>query len=436
MMSDDDSFLSAYMDGQLDPDQHRWVESALVSQPQLAERLRKLSAVRDLVAGLARDQSVDLTQQVMERIHGLRASPGRVRAWPFGRIGRLSAVSLLATAAGVIMAISLAISALVTIGGPRRAANHGPVRTVAVAKPTAFERGRALAPADARKDHSPLSHTVRSHAVATSAIVESGSLPDSGAVVESSGSLATHDLKHVLQFLDNPNLRRMFLVRNPQDGKGEQQVASVVERTTRYGYFKITVSQGIVIDPRRPGEAAVFALIVNPKELDLLRDQLRVALPDLVEETPVDPVIVTRLAGIGRVQALPPTALADVSIPRADHALLARVGGTGESTGPPDLTRKSATRDRPTIEQERSAPVPAPLRAGPGSPRISVATRRPAPPLAEANVEANARKGDPPRRAAGSREAHDQASAATVADGSERADEQIVVLVWVCKPSR
>ena len=77
MISDDDSFLSAYMDGQLDPDQHQWVESALVSNPQLAEQLRGLTVLRDLVAGLARDASVDVTPQVMEQIRARRALYGR-----------------------------------------------------------------------------------------------------------------------------------------------------------------------------------------------------------------------------------------------------------------------------------------------------------------------------------------------------------------------
>ena len=79
--------------------------------------------------------------------------------------------------------------------------------------------------------------------------------------------------------LDNPAERRFFLIKNGADGKAQQQVASVVERTTRFGFFKITVPQGIVIDPRHPDQATVFALLVNPKELGRLRDQLKEVLP-------------------------------------------------------------------------------------------------------------------------------------------------------------
>ena len=37
MNRDDDTFLGAYLDGQLDPEERHLVESALVSDPELAE---------------------------------------------------------------------------------------------------------------------------------------------------------------------------------------------------------------------------------------------------------------------------------------------------------------------------------------------------------------------------------------------------------------
>src|SRR5271166_2113151 len=68
MSADRNAFLGAYMDGQLDPDQQQRVESALATSPQLAAQLRKLVAVRDLLAGLRREAGVDVTSQVMNRI--------------------------------------------------------------------------------------------------------------------------------------------------------------------------------------------------------------------------------------------------------------------------------------------------------------------------------------------------------------------------------
>ena len=56
----------------------------------------------------------------------------------------------------------------------------------------------------------------------------------------------------------------------------------MVESTTRFGFFKITIAQGIVIDPRHPEEATVYAALVTAKGFDTLRDRLARALPDRI----------------------------------------------------------------------------------------------------------------------------------------------------------
>ena len=157
-------------------------------------------------------------------------------------------------------------------------------------------------------------------------------------------------------------------------------MASVVERTTRFGFFKFNISQGIVIDSRHPEEATVFALLVSPAELGHFRDQLKLALADPIEETPVNPEIATQLADIGHVQAFHPPPLGDVLIPRKDVALLARVPGALENTGPPALPGGPVHRDRPTAEQEHSAPIPPGVRpASTADPAPNPGASRPRP---------------------------------------------------------
>jgi hypothetical protein len=440
MMSDDDSFLSAYMDGQLDPDEQQWVESAMVSQPRLAEQLRSLTSIRDLVAGLSRDQSTDVTPVVLERIQSRRpaSAPPRFRALSdrvSGRVRIVTAAGLLAAAAGVIIAISLAISHSSRFGLARGASGGAQGRDIAVAR-SSTRRSDSGATSSVRETGPSSSDTIRSGALAASASRESSSQAHAGSLAERAGADPAGNLEHVLQFLDNPNLRRLFLVRSGHNGRGEQQVVSVVERTTRYEYFKLTVSQGIVLDPRHPDEATVFALIVNPKELGLLRDQLKAALPHLIEESPASPEIVTRLAGISQVQEYQPVVLADVSIPRADLALRTRVAEAADGAGPPELGRGAPRPDRPTIEQERSAPVPTPLRPGSSSEPIAVAEHGGGAAVADAPVAASSRQGDRREHVPGPKDPHESASAARIAERTEGPDERIVVLVWVCKPSR
>ena len=83
MTIDDESFLSAYMDGQLSLDQQQAVESALIADPQLGEELRRLTLVRDLVAGLSRDVPVEVSSRVRRRVRG-RSRLRRILAGPAG----------------------------------------------------------------------------------------------------------------------------------------------------------------------------------------------------------------------------------------------------------------------------------------------------------------------------------------------------------------
>src|SRR4051812_21809563 len=55
-MLDDESLLSAYLDDELDPAGRLEVESALLTDPRLAEMLHELAGVRELLAGLPRPE--------------------------------------------------------------------------------------------------------------------------------------------------------------------------------------------------------------------------------------------------------------------------------------------------------------------------------------------------------------------------------------------
>jgi len=337
MNIDDESFLSAYMDGQLASDQQQRVESALVANPQLAEKLRGFTLLRDMVAGLPRDGSVDVSGQVMRQIREQNGRSGLVRTLAGLRHGSrriLPLAGLAATAASLMVAASLAIliqtSPFDRGGGPVAPLSGG--ETIAQSSPPS---NAVPAQVDAKPGNpeapSSLSQTEISGAlargIATASTLKS---TPSEPVASPSEASSARDLNQVRQFLDDPNLKRLFLVRNGPKGDSEQQVASIVERTTRFDFFKITVSQGIVIDPRHPDEATVFAFVVNPNQLDRFHEQLKVALPGLVELEPVNPVIATQLVDIGKVQACPPASLAEIEIPREDLALRTKLTGANE----------------------------------------------------------------------------------------------------------
>ncbi len=260
------------MDGQLSPDQQLLVESALVSDPQLGEELRSLTAVRDLLAGLPRPAAVDVTARVRARIPGksrlqtiLAMVPGRVVV--LRRPAR--AVGLLGIAAGLLIAVVLTFSYMMRPAAPRDQAGL-PGENVASLK---VSPSPSPAPLEASESRWPLFASHPNRKAASSQSEAEDHRPGNSRRPAASSSA----LEHVSQYLDNPDLRQMFLVSDLMDRSAAQQVASVVEQTTRFNYYKITIAQGIVIDPRHPDEATVFALVVNSSELNNLRDRLRTA---------------------------------------------------------------------------------------------------------------------------------------------------------------
>jgi hypothetical protein len=406
MTLDDDSLLSAYMDGQLNPEQHQAVESALVADPQLAEQLRHLTTVRELLAGLSRDDPVDVTGPVMNRIR-MRAPLRAVLAAVFppgGATPRWTrAAGRIAIAATILIALVIPWPFGLRLLPPGRPQGHrNPVATDRRTSPPSTSPVR---PRDASQGREPSFISAISADDASRRVDAAGPRPGNP---DEAGrdALATAEIEHARRYLDHPDLRHILMVAD-LDGTAQQQVASVVEQTTRFNYVKITIAQGIVIDPRHPDQATVFALVVNPTELVTLRQRLRVQLKDRVEEQAVDPAIVTQLADIGDVQTFKSRPAGEVWIPRDTLAIK-------------DLG--------PTPEQFRSAPVDvAPSRSG-AVPR-SEANRSVA--AAASAAEAPALAPVPvPDRVAGTSDARGPGGPPAPA---EMPDQDLVVLVWVSR---
>ena len=363
MNHDDESFLSAYIDGELAGDQQQRVESALVANPHLAARLRGLSQVRDLVAGLPHDGSVDVTARVMQQIHARsreRWFLPTLEGWRRGSRRILPLAGLAASAASLMVAASLAIlmqaSHLENAGQSAGQLTH--VKAPAGSNPTASEAplehsGTASASAvvASPSPHSELTTSISDGLAAAASRLAVAT----GAVADSHEPAPNGDALGARQFLDSPNPKRFFWVSGGARNESEPVVASIVERTTHFDFFKITIAQGIVIDPRHPGEATVLAFVVEPDRVDRFNEQLKAALPGLVEQEVLDPVIATQLAEIERVQSFPPGVLGEVEIPREALALRTKssVGSekthSGEGDGPAaprEAGRAGAPSDR------------------------------------------------------------------------------------------
>lgn len=308
MKLDDESLLSAYLDGELDPDRRAMIESALSSDPEVAGSLRRLAGVRDLVAGLPRPSpGVDLAASIVARV---ASSPPPARhastSWlrPRMRPRAVASMAGLGLAATLVVAVGLAL--LDGRPAPRPGRHHDLAFLPAAPVDSADE------PAPTPPAATMPTVTSREVPAVRARAYDEGPGPDGARARE-------RDAEQIRAMLDSPHLRRIFIVTDVMGGATHDRVEELVQKTprTEATYGRITVTHGIVIDPRHPNEATVFAMVMNDQELRHFQEQLqRSCAPDVqVEDADADPGVVTQLAEIGQVAVLAGTSATDVVIP-------------------------------------------------------------------------------------------------------------------------
>jgi len=325
MNADDESLLSAYLDGQLDPFERQVAEAAIFSDPALADKLRGLRSVSNLVSTLSRASSPDVSGQVMRRVADLVLVPR-----PWSRVRRAlprSALGLATTAAAALLILLISRWSAKPPDGRAVAPRGTPSITAAnrdSSKKSAPDAAISVA------GGAPSSGEFRSAPELSTASIGKPDRP------ETLRDSRHHEAPQARGLLDDPSLRQVFMVTDVIDDPSWEQLTTVLKQSTRHDYYRITVSQGIVIDPKHPGEATVFALVLEDSQLDTFRARLKKVLSDRVEEHQVEPAVVAQLADIGQILAIQPDPVGDVIIP--------------------DSPRMAQLRDEPTLEQERSRP--------------------------------------------------------------------------------
>jgi hypothetical protein len=303
MKLSDESLLTAYLDGELGPVERSAVELALVSDSDLAERFRGMVSVHELIAGLPVPLlPVDLAGPVVAAIEQRSL---RRRFWEVIHMPAPRRVA--AALAGLGLAASLLVGLGLVLFARRSAqAPLAPHPQIAQALPSIPQVSPS---ADERSGK-------------TRRALANAMTPLPASRTRDEGVTANRDdhAQAIRAMLDNPGLRRIFYVTDVIGGELDtrERVEDLVKDTPRTdaAYGRITVSQGIVIDPRHPNEAAVFVLVMNDQELRRFQKRLELAFPQQVEETGVEPAVVTQLADIGQITVLPGTPASEVIIPR------------------------------------------------------------------------------------------------------------------------
>jgi hypothetical protein len=343
MNLDDESFLSAYLDDELDPSDRASVEWAIESDPQIRRRFQSLCRTRDVMSGLTRPSlPIDIRSAVLSR---LPSEPARPRTTRFYRAGLW-----VATAASVLFVVLWSQTANLGRNG-RQAPAKNPIAVashVIPATPTA-----SGSPSGTRA----LIHT-------PDALTPSPKVEKSPAELVTAPSIPAKDLtepgeerERLLALLDRPGLKRVVI---PIDFIGEgslDQVNSIIQDSPRKDaeFARFSLTQGLVIDPSLPNGAELFVLVVDDKEREHLLASLAREFPDVSEEDVTAPEIHALLAEVGRVRMLPGSPAAGlidpppsiVAFAKKSEPSLPNIFGPPSKPSPREIARLESPSQRP-----------------------------------------------------------------------------------------
>jgi hypothetical protein len=353
MKLEDESLLSAYLDGELDLPRRLVVEAALQSKPQLVEQLQELAAVRGLIDGMPRPTvSFDVSTPVLE---GIRARPWiRIRRVVRHQLTQPRTVGLglgTALAASLLLAVGLRIRHPAERPPAKR--DVAAISPVLAAHPAASGLPRPLA--------KPHRHRAESAVAIAAAPVEPPALRQ----LSDGERRAVVDRDRIRRLLDRSDVRRITLVLDQIGNDALAKVDTAIEQTRRYDSTRATfrISQGIVVDPAHPNEAVVYLVVLNDQEPGVLRGNLTAQFPDAkLDDRPATPppAVIAQLGDAGQLEMRSGSGVPPLTTPPADITETiaqrhAREPGITTVEPVPDSPLKPKRGVRPAVKGESIA---------------------------------------------------------------------------------
>ncbi len=172
-----------------------------------------------------------------------------------------------------------------------------------------------------------------------------------------SKAVATNPARETLStlLLDHPRVHRILILADALEAETGARLGKIVRDMPRKEpeYARLSLLQGVVVDPDHPDRATVYAMVVEEDELNRLRDLLKHEFQDNIAlEADSEPRITAQLAQVGdlavfqgealaRLEAEPPGELmAHLSNPVLDHK-----AEPGDSPGPGQAAQRPEESD-------------------------------------------------------------------------------------------
>lgn len=307
-----ESMLSAYLDDQLSPEQRRAVEAALKSDPAVAESLRSLAVVRDLIAELSRPTGPDLFPEIMERLEGrnLERRSGR----PATRRLQLAAL-----ASGGVAA---SIACLALLGGRLQPSPRPAPSFTAPSESILADSG----PTTDAPSEPIIAELLGPPALPRTAISTGESSPEVASTEQPSADAPASDPDRLLvhELLEGRPPSRVFLVTALDGEATAERVATLLGISTHRNFHRIELppAEGEVEAEKADAIGAVaFAATLDPAELATFRERLTTAFSERFDDDGEKPAIAADLAKRGRAATLSANPAGDVLIPQTNLAL-------------------------------------------------------------------------------------------------------------------
>jgi hypothetical protein len=291
MSSIDPALLSAYLDEELDLFHRSLVERALQESPRLARELQRLREVRACLQQLPPVEAppqlaLDLIPRLGE-IHELRVRRNAQRKQ--ARLALVVLGPLSAVAAALLVAWSLP-----TFTHPQPNLAGLPRQPVTPAP--------AMPPSPAEAEP-PASGVV------------AGTLPGPVDPAPSTPVIDAAREQHALldqdllrDLLGRPGVRRLLITVDRHDDDVLERLDETLRNVPRAvpDQARITVAQGLALDPKHPEDAVVYAVVFDDVELKNFRRNVVETVPDVkIDDQPAPPSVLALLAEVPNVDLSP-----------------------------------------------------------------------------------------------------------------------------------